>query len=131
MMKYTPRVRSEIAPMTQEASAETAIASGQPADPGTGEAFGDADARHVGAGADKGGMTDRNHSAIAQRQVQAGRGDGVDHHAAGEADVEQAVRGLHRDREQQENGQQENILLHPRAGNRPFGLKYRMTAISR
>ena len=30
MMKYTPRVRSEIAPMIHAASAETAIAAGQP-----------------------------------------------------------------------------------------------------
>ena len=30
MMKYTPRVRSETAPITSAASAETAIAAGQP-----------------------------------------------------------------------------------------------------
>ena len=30
MMKYTPRVRSEIAPIASASSPETAIASGQP-----------------------------------------------------------------------------------------------------
>ena len=43
----------------------------------------------VGAGADERGVAEGDHAAVAEHQVQAGRGDGVDHHAAGEADVEQ------------------------------------------
>src|SRR3954464_13021978 len=103
MMKYTPRVRSDIAPITSAASAATPMAAGHashalrkpstarrttpeaPA-PKTG-----AGADHESAGAEEGGVSEGDHAAIAEDQVEAGGGDGIDQDAAGEGHVEHAV----------------------------------------
>ena len=129
MMKYTPRVRSEIAPMTSAASADDGD-RGRPGDPQAGDAFGDEDADDVGAGAEERGVAEGHHAAVAEHQVEAGRRHGVDQDAAGEADVEELVRA-----HCMTSGKAiaaritTKTLLHPRAGNRPCGRKNSTAAI--
>src|SRR5262249_7647864 len=101
------------------------------ADPGARHAFGDEDAGHVGAGADEGRVAERDHAAVAENEVEAGRGERVDEDAAREGEVIGLGDG---ERERQSEGEDRErcvALHHPLAGNRPRGLKYSTATMRR
>ena len=83
MMKYTPRVRSEIAPIATAASAATATASGH-AIQRAADAFHRQHADRVRADAEERRVAQAHHPAVAEDEVQAGRGDREDHDAPGQ-----------------------------------------------
>jgi hypothetical protein len=68
-------------------------------------------------------VPERQHAAVAEHEVEAGGGQGVDHHPARKAHVEEKPESLHRQREGGEQQHRDEDADHPRAGNRPCGRK--------
>ncbi len=101
-----------------------------------GETEGDRDADRVRADAEEGGVAEADHPAIAEDDVERQRGDGEDHDAGGEIDVEALVQRPGRQRhqrEEDERGERDGTAARGhrvRGGNSPRGRKNRMAAIS-
>ena len=95
----------------------------RPGDPRAAHALEREDADDEGAAAKESGMAEAHHAAVAEREIQAGGGDGVDQHAAREADVEQVIHRLHHERKDRQQDEDYDRPDHPRAGKRPCGRK--------
>ncbi len=80
-MKYTPRVRSEIAPIASASSAATEHRQ-RPRQPGAARPVRHQDADRVGTHAEERGVAETHHAPVTEDEVQARGGDRVDHDAA-------------------------------------------------
>ena len=99
-------------------------------------AFAEQNARAVSPKSKEGGMAQGDHSAVANQQVKAGRGDGEDNDAAGHAEVEIDPRSLQYPGQCQNDknpcDRADSCRAHQlRTGNRPCGRNTSITAISR
>jgi hypothetical protein len=96
------------------------------------------DADHIAAQPEEGGMAEADHGAVAQDQVQADGGDGVDEKAGHQVDQEALARGRrdgrHQHEQQQSNRVDDGFSGHGYrsyrcAGTRPRGLNSSTMAI--
>ena len=90
-MKCTPLVRNDTSPMPVATTAAVAIARDKRSQFIV-DAVDAGNADRVGADAEIGGVTEAQHAAIAHDQIEAERGDGEDHNAGEQVDVDRAGR---------------------------------------
>src|SRR5438874_2381688 len=106
----------------------------RPLCPAAGDAVESEDADRVGTEAEIRGVTERHHAAVTEDQVEAGCGDGEDHHAPYEVDVERLAErtrdGRQRREDERRHDPEERAARH-RLWKRPAGLSASTTAISR